>query len=357
LQQTRAHLVVVEIELADGFAADFVVAHRAYVSSFLLLEDPARSGHIVSCLSRGIDAYVPTPPDPKVLAATVQRLLVAAVGMTALQSLDAAERALEEKRREVAVLQAEMTALRAELSSSKAALDAAQAGAVQARALADATRARPSTMPSLPPISASVTGPLAKARPRTSSLDPDMLAFVRKPSGGDAVAAISGLDQPPVEDDLSATDRLLAGFVDDGSTGELIEVSDLSEMPSPALPAPAAAKATPAPLEFLEPPKAVPKASERPRRAAKKISALDEAPVIDDDRPTQVKKRPRSSASGRALKPDHAISVLPAAPIAEPKRQEKASGDGIRTEVRGALGSKKPPARKTDDEDLVIEID
>jgi CheY-like chemotaxis protein len=79
LTREARHLVVVELDLGDMLLADFMepVFMQGRAGAMVLLDDPSRSGLIVSALARGVDSYVPTPPDEHSLFRAVERHLLA----------------------------------------------------------------------------------------------------------------------------------------------------------------------------------------------------------------------------------------------------------------------------------------
>jgi DNA-binding response OmpR family regulator len=121
LAQAPAHLVVFELAIEDVAAADLAIElrRRGTAGALVLLEDPARSGQIVSVLLRGVDAYVATPPDENLLLGTFQRLLLSQVASTLLTSQAGAQAAL--------------AASESALQTAKAALARAQSDVQDAR--------------------------------------------------------------------------------------------------------------------------------------------------------------------------------------------------------------------------------
>lgn len=79
LRTGARHLVLVELELGDMLLPDLLeqVHREGLAGAVILLEDPARSGLIVSAFVRGVDGYVATPPDENMLFRLVERQLLA----------------------------------------------------------------------------------------------------------------------------------------------------------------------------------------------------------------------------------------------------------------------------------------
>jgi CheY-like chemotaxis protein len=79
LEQIPRHLLVVELELDDMMSVDLMQKARRLnlVGAVVLVDDPIKSGLIVSALVRGVDAYVATPIEDPVLFRVVERALLA----------------------------------------------------------------------------------------------------------------------------------------------------------------------------------------------------------------------------------------------------------------------------------------
>ncbi len=79
LKHKPYHLVVFELELDDLESHEFMAEATALqpISSFMLLEDPSKTGMIVSTFVQGADCYVPTPPDEHKLYEMVGRQVLA----------------------------------------------------------------------------------------------------------------------------------------------------------------------------------------------------------------------------------------------------------------------------------------
>lgn len=123
------HLLLLELELGDMLLADLLDVVRAenLAGAIILLEDPARSGLIVSNLVRGLDGYVATPPDEGHLFRLVERQLLAQWALAQMASAEAsaaeisrldAELGLERKK--VTDLEKEIESLRDEAAALRA---------------------------------------------------------------------------------------------------------------------------------------------------------------------------------------------------------------------------------------------
>ena len=122
LRREPRHLLLVELELEDMLLADLLQAiqQENLAGAVVLLEDPAKSGMIVSLLARGVDAYVATPPEESILFRIIERQLLAQWAMA--QSAGAADgpkelqrlaNALQSERATVAQLLKDAAVLRA----------------------------------------------------------------------------------------------------------------------------------------------------------------------------------------------------------------------------------------------------
>lgn len=128
LQQAPRHVVLVELDLDDMLCGDLLIQARQQnlAGSMILLEDPAKTGLIVSTLVRGVDGYVATPPDEAYLFRVIERQLLAqwALAQGTQDARDAEEkqrleRQLLQERAKVTELVKELGALRTEVSSLK----------------------------------------------------------------------------------------------------------------------------------------------------------------------------------------------------------------------------------------------
>lgn len=131
------HLVVLELDLEDIEPVDFLeYAIRCQPNAaYMLMDDPAKSGMIVSTFVRGIDVYVPIPPDEEALFIQVGRHVMAAAARGGGRSeadhyeaeLKNARTSLETAGAQVRRLRDENEQLQGELSVARASLDEADA--------------------------------------------------------------------------------------------------------------------------------------------------------------------------------------------------------------------------------------
>jgi ActR/RegA family two-component response regulator len=128
LQQAPRHVVLVELDLDDMLCGDLLIQARQknLAGSMILLEDPSKTGLIVSTLVRGVDGYVATPPDEAYLFRVIERQLLAqwALAQGAQDARDAEEkqrleRQLLQERAKITELVKELGALRTEVSGLK----------------------------------------------------------------------------------------------------------------------------------------------------------------------------------------------------------------------------------------------
>lgn len=131
------HLIVLELDLEDIEPVDFLeYALRCQPNAaYMLMDDPAKSGMIVSTFVRGIDVYVPIPPDEEALFVQVGRHVMAAAARGGGRSeadhyeseLKNARASLETAGAQVRRLRDENEQLQGELSVARASLDEADA--------------------------------------------------------------------------------------------------------------------------------------------------------------------------------------------------------------------------------------
>ncbi len=156
LRDTPRHVLLVELELGDMMLADLLVTvnEENLAGAVILLDDPAKSGLIVSTLTRGIDGYVATPPDEAFLFRVIERQLLAQWAMAQSEQLqtDTQERArldkqLNVERAKVTQLVKDLAGLREELAQAQVQAANASAAAAEAAeaAAAAAVRATPRT--------------------------------------------------------------------------------------------------------------------------------------------------------------------------------------------------------------------
>lgn len=128
LEERERHLVVLELNLGDMRASEFVSEARQTHPNLrvILLENADRAGQIVKALVHGIDAYVPTPPDEQKLFAEVERQLLGfASSQLGEDGVDLQE-TLNRARSEVSQLQMQNDLVRQELTSAQEELSEAQ---------------------------------------------------------------------------------------------------------------------------------------------------------------------------------------------------------------------------------------
>lgn len=83
LRRSPCHVLCIEVELGDMMGVDLARIGKAehIVGATLLLEDPIKSGMVISALARGIEAFVPVPPDEALLMDRLELLLLAQWGV------------------------------------------------------------------------------------------------------------------------------------------------------------------------------------------------------------------------------------------------------------------------------------
>lgn len=136
LQSKLYHLVVLELNLEDIEPADFIdhALRTQPNAAYMLMDDPAKSGMIVSTFVRGIDVYVPIPPDEDALFVQVGRHVLAASARGGGRSeaeqyeteLKNARASLETAGAQVRRLRDENETAVGELAVARAALDEAE---------------------------------------------------------------------------------------------------------------------------------------------------------------------------------------------------------------------------------------
>lgn len=142
LRDTPRHVLLVELELGDMMIADLLatVNEENLAGAVILLEDPSRSGLIVSTLTRGVDGYVATPPDEGFLFRLIERQLLAqwAIAQSGALEVDTAEKARLEKQ--LNVERAKVTQLIKDLAGLREELAQAQVQATTAKAAVEAAK-------------------------------------------------------------------------------------------------------------------------------------------------------------------------------------------------------------------------
>jgi DNA-binding response OmpR family regulator len=129
LRAAPCHLLIVELELSDMLGVELgqTARQERHAGAVLLMDDPAKSGLIVSALTRGIETFVPIPPDETVFLERIEMLLLAqwAVVVTQQQA---------QLTEELAATKGELAAAR---TQTEVAREEARELAAEARALAD----------------------------------------------------------------------------------------------------------------------------------------------------------------------------------------------------------------------------
>ncbi|MDP2341314.1 MAG: hypothetical protein Q8O67_10165 [Deltaproteobacteria bacterium] len=83
IRRAPCHVLCIELELGDMMGVDLARTGKqeGIVGATLLLEDPIKSGMVISALARGIEAFVPVPPDEAMLMERLEALLLAQWGL------------------------------------------------------------------------------------------------------------------------------------------------------------------------------------------------------------------------------------------------------------------------------------
>jgi len=87
MRQAPCHLLLLELECGDVMGVDLArgAKQEGIAAAALLVEDPMKSGMIVSALVRGVDSFVSTPPDETVFFGRIEGLLLAQWGLVVTQ--------------------------------------------------------------------------------------------------------------------------------------------------------------------------------------------------------------------------------------------------------------------------------
>jgi DNA-binding response OmpR family regulator len=87
LRMAPCHVLIVELELGDMLGVELGRAARQdrQAGAVVLMDDPAKSGMIVSALARGLETYVPIPPDENAFLERIELLLLAQWGLVVTQ--------------------------------------------------------------------------------------------------------------------------------------------------------------------------------------------------------------------------------------------------------------------------------
>ena len=87
LRTAPCHVLIVELELGDMLGVELGRAARQdrQAGAVMLMDDPAKSGMIVAALTRGLETYVPIPPDEAAFLERIELLLLAQWGLVVTQ--------------------------------------------------------------------------------------------------------------------------------------------------------------------------------------------------------------------------------------------------------------------------------
>ncbi len=150
LRAAPRHVLLVELELGDMLLADLlaVVNEENLAGAIILLEDPVKSGLIVSTLIRGIDGYVATPPDEAFLFRLIERQLLAQWAIATADTLETDTQDKTRLEKQLNIERAKVTQLIKDVAGLREELAQAQ---VQAANSASALEAMARTEPKRPP--------------------------------------------------------------------------------------------------------------------------------------------------------------------------------------------------------------
>lgn len=83
MRQAPCHLLLIELECTDTMGIDLARGARqeGICGATLLVDDPMKSGMIISALARGVDAYVAIPPDETTFFSRIETMLLAQWGL------------------------------------------------------------------------------------------------------------------------------------------------------------------------------------------------------------------------------------------------------------------------------------
>lgn len=87
MRQAPCHLLLLELECGDTMGIDLARGARqeGICGATLLVDDPMKSGMIISALARGVDAYVAIPPDETIFFSRIETMLLAQWGLVVTQ--------------------------------------------------------------------------------------------------------------------------------------------------------------------------------------------------------------------------------------------------------------------------------
>ncbi len=87
MRQAPCHLLLLELECGDTMGVDLArgAKQEGITGAALLVDDPMKSGMIISALARGVDSYVAIPPDETVFFERIEGILLAQWGLVVTQ--------------------------------------------------------------------------------------------------------------------------------------------------------------------------------------------------------------------------------------------------------------------------------
>jgi len=87
MRQAPCHLLLLELECGDTMGVDLArgAKQEGITGAALLVDDPMKSGMIISALARGVDSYVSIPPDEIVFFERIEGILLAQWGLVVTQ--------------------------------------------------------------------------------------------------------------------------------------------------------------------------------------------------------------------------------------------------------------------------------
>lgn len=87
MRQAPCHLLLLELECGDLMGIDLArgAKQEGIAGATLLVDDPMKSGMIISALVRGVDNFVATPPDEAIFFSRIEGMLLAQWGLVVHQ--------------------------------------------------------------------------------------------------------------------------------------------------------------------------------------------------------------------------------------------------------------------------------
>jgi len=87
MRQAPCHLLLLELECGDLMGIDLArgAKQEGIAGATLLVDDPMKSGMIISALARGVDNFVATPPDEAIFFSRIEGMLLAQWGLVVHQ--------------------------------------------------------------------------------------------------------------------------------------------------------------------------------------------------------------------------------------------------------------------------------